>query len=731
MLASNIDAPTRERLRSVCSLDTAEKVTRQHTAGASGYFLVQRSTGKWQRTWVSYLHGQFSFKPERHDENVAACVQVTHCVVDHPLMNVSPPSTPPRRDGGGKQGGDGGGGGGGGGGGLVARDGELHGADDGVTGLTSSMRNASTASTPTKVAGHSPDTSERPESPSDDDDGGDDAIPAVETPTKAASQRPGDVEFWTYFASLESYQCVALLFTPQRVFVLRAADEKQLESFTSHVRADLRRVQTPAAFSDKDRSVDGLLEFIHDQFMAQVRQYALMRIGMSRIGSGVNTSSCEDNLPITSKRKDKSGVLTINTPADPVDKWRSYYFVLFEGCLFYYKDSKSQTPSGYVSLKFASVYIDRSTLNADTFVFEVRTPLRAMVCMTKHAVALSEWAAVLETTVRQLTGGGVVRATGKEKAERSRASQQLLEEINAIMTDISTLQQLLSHARGFAAFVAFLDGRNNGSRADCTRLSFYSAAQHYRAACDGGTDIAADGIALSTPTTPPPLSTAQLSAEESYRARDRIYTIVETYLDSHAPQPLEGAPTALTEPLLHVARQYSFVPARGAVDDLANWCLEALQPSFRDFQASTAHSAFGQQLTKSLTGEDVRQLLDFDPTSQLVFLLKIKGIKQSVEVKLSRKQNVMTMGRDKSNDMVMDDSRVSRSHARVEYDSSRCEFIDLGSSCGSRLNGKPVLRARLRAGDVLELGQSLLIFEVRKRRRMSLFKPLHRSSIAE
>jgi len=41
----------------------------------------------------------------------------------------------------------------------------------------------------------------------------------------------------------------------------------------------------------------------------------------------------------------------------------------------------------------------------------------------------------------------------------------------------------------------------------------------------------------------------------------------------------------------------------------------------------------------------------------------------------------------------------------------------LGSSCGSKLNGKPVLRAKLRPGDVIEIGQSTLIFQVKKKKR--------------
>jgi len=78
---------------------------------------------------------------------------------------------------------------------------------------------------------------------------------------------------------------------------------------------------------------------------------------------------------------------------------------------------------------------------------------------------------------------------------------------------------------------------------------------------------------------------------------------------------------------------------------------------------------------------------------------------------------VFTIGRDKSNQLVIEDSRVSRSHARVEYSETQCEYIDLGSSCGSKLNGKPVLRAKLRPGDAIEIGQSTLIFQVKKKKR--------------
>lgn len=124
----------------------------------------------------------------------------------------------------------------------------------------------------------------------------------------------------------------------------------------------------------------------------------------------------------------------------------------------------------------------------------------------------------------------------------------------------------------------------------------------------------------------------------------------------------------------------------------------------------------------SKTVMDERKVPEFCGDGVQTFVLRAKGAKKSHEIKFNRRQNVITIGRDKSNDVVIEDSRVSRSHARVEYNNTQCEYIDLGSSCGSKLNGRPVLRARLKPGDIVEIGLSVLIFNVRKRRRSSILQ---------
>ncbi len=71
----------------------------------------------------------------------------------------------------------------------------------------------------------------------------------------------------------------------------------------------------------------------------------------------------------------------------------------------------------------------------------------------------------------------------------------------------------------------------------------------------------------------------------------------------------------------------------------------------------------------------------------------------------------VTIGRGAANDIILNDGRVSRSHARLECNPAGCMVIDLGSSNGTRLNGHRVERASLTPGDVLNLGGAQLRFE--------------------
>src|SRR5438067_7155964 len=71
-----------------------------------------------------------------------------------------------------------------------------------------------------------------------------------------------------------------------------------------------------------------------------------------------------------------------------------------------------------------------------------------------------------------------------------------------------------------------------------------------------------------------------------------------------------------------------------------------------------------------------------------------------------------TIGRQEGNDIVIDDARLSRQHARLELRDGILVVADLGSANGTRVNGRAVTGSQpLRPGDVLQMGQSTLRVE--------------------
>ena len=89
-------------------------------------------------------------------------------------------------------------------------------------------------------------------------------------------------------------------------------------------------------------------------------------------------------------------------------------------------------------------------------------------------------------------------------------------------------------------------------------------------------------------------------------------------------------------------------------------------------------------------------------------LLSDGGPEQEYKLGKSR----VTLGRATTNDIVISDNRVSRSHARLECSLSRCTLVDLGSSNGSFVNGERVQNVRLQPGDQIMLGGSRFRYEL-------------------
>lgn len=70
----------------------------------------------------------------------------------------------------------------------------------------------------------------------------------------------------------------------------------------------------------------------------------------------------------------------------------------------------------------------------------------------------------------------------------------------------------------------------------------------------------------------------------------------------------------------------------------------------------------------------------------------------------------VTIGREEGNSLRLNDERVSRYHAKVQFDNGEIILTDLESTNGTRVNGNVVQIRRLRPGDRVGVGRSLLLF---------------------
>ena len=63
------------------------------------------------------------------------------------------------------------------------------------------------------------------------------------------------------------------------------------------------------------------------------------------------------------------------------------------------------------------------------------------------------------------------------------------------------------------------------------------------------------------------------------------------------------------------------------------------------------------------------------------------------------------IGRDSTNEIVINDAEISRRHARLTFQGGKYVLEDLGSTNGTFVNGRRVRKAALVAGDKLKVGR--------------------------
>src|SRR5207237_558694 len=70
----------------------------------------------------------------------------------------------------------------------------------------------------------------------------------------------------------------------------------------------------------------------------------------------------------------------------------------------------------------------------------------------------------------------------------------------------------------------------------------------------------------------------------------------------------------------------------------------------------------------------------------------------------------VTIGREEGNALRLNDERVSRYHAKVQVEDADIILTDLDSTNGTRVNGTAIQIRRLRPGDQVSIGRTMLLF---------------------
>lgn len=96
------------------------------------------------------------------------------------------------------------------------------------------------------------------------------------------------------------------------------------------------------------------------------------------------------------------------------------------------------------------------------------------------------------------------------------------------------------------------------------------------------------------------------------------------------------------------------------------------------------------------------------------WLVVLRGRRQGRDFRIEKDASVL--GRDGKCDYPIEDDTVSREHCRIRRDGETFHVHDLGSGNGTYLNGKRVYHAELTDGDILKVGESLILFKEAKPR---------------
>lgn len=91
-------------------------------------------------------------------------------------------------------------------------------------------------------------------------------------------------------------------------------------------------------------------------------------------------------------------------------------------------------------------------------------------------------------------------------------------------------------------------------------------------------------------------------------------------------------------------------------------------------------------------------------------MVKITIFSKSIQ-KVEITEPITTLGRDKDNNIVINDKMLSRKHCLIERDQNKLKVVDLKSANGTYVNGVRIKSKTLEKEDRIKIGDTVIYYQ--------------------
>jgi len=131
------------------------------------------------------------------------------------------------------------------------------------------------------------------------------------------------------------------------------------------------------------------------------------------------------------------------------------------------------------------------------------------------------------------------------------------------------------------------------------------------------------------------------------------------------------------------------------------------------FEADQDIRAGSFRIESQIVETEVAEATDQVPGPAVAQLRVTSGADQGKQFVID--QPVKTIGRASENDIRILDPGVSRHHAEIRAQEEGYLLVDLGSTNGTLVNGENIQSRKLRPGDVIQVGTTIMEFQVEEK----------------